>query len=78
MIDPATNQGIAIIPLGSAMGAVVPSTGLAVSPTGPFAGDIYVGSPGGIGTNQVQVIDPATNMVVDTITIAPRARRRCA
>ncbi|GJO06765.1 hypothetical protein NJB18091_48440 [Mycobacterium marinum] len=39
---------------------------MAVSPTGPEAGDIYVTNRGG---DTVSVIDPTTNAVIDTISV---------
>ena len=47
-------------------------TSIAVSPTGPEAGFIYV-TDNFNNSSAVQVISPATNMVVDTITTAPFA-----
>jgi YVTN family beta-propeller protein len=61
VINPATNMVVATITVGKAPDAV------AVSPTGPQAGFIYVGSVGSTGY-EVSVINPATNMVVDNIT----------
>ena len=40
---------------------------MAVSPTGPEAGDIYVIDNS--GDDAVSVIDPSTNAVVDTIVV---------
>jgi hypothetical protein len=42
-----------------------PPNGVAVSPTGTYAGDLYVaaGTPGG----PVYVVNPTTNTIVDTI-----------
>jgi YVTN family beta-propeller protein len=53
------------------MGLPVGSTGLAVDPTGPYAGYVYVGGMEGVGT--VSVIKPATNAVVATIDGASRS-----
>src|ERR1700731_621419 len=40
--------------------------GVAVSPTGPEAGDVYVVNA---GSNTVSLIDPATNTVIATIPV---------
>ena len=60
VINPATNTVTATIPVGTE------PHGVAVSPTGPYAGDIYVTNYGG-GT--VSVINPATNTVTATIPV---------
>jgi YVTN family beta-propeller protein len=60
VIDPNTNTVVDTITVGSL------PVGVAVSPTGPEAGDIYVANE---GSGNVSVIDPTTNTVVDTITV---------
>ena len=60
VIDPATNNVIDTITVGN------DPVGVAVSPTGPDAGDIYVTNAAG---DTVSVIDPDTNTVIDTITV---------
>ena len=60
MINPATNTVTATIPVGSE------PQGVAVSPTGTYAGDIYVTNDGGA---TVSVINPATNTVIATIPV---------
>ncbi|CNH01358.1 40-residue YVTN family beta-propeller repeat [Mycobacterium tuberculosis] len=66
VINPATNQGTAMIPLATQMGNPLPSTSVVIPTTGPFAGDILVGSQ---SNGPVTVIDPVTNLVIDTINI---------
>ena len=62
MIDPSTNTVVATVDV-SPWGSPV---GVAVIPTGPEAGDVYVTD--GSGTT-VWVIDPSTNTVVDTVDV---------
>jgi YVTN family beta-propeller protein len=57
VINPANNTVTATIPVSN-------PGGVAVSPTGPEAGDIYVTN---IGPGTVSVINPATNTVVATL-----------
>src|SRR5262249_44527574 len=59
VINPATNTRIATIFLGDSG-----PEGVAVSPTGPQAGDVYVVS---YASGAVSVIDPATHTVVPNI-----------
>jgi YVTN family beta-propeller protein len=76
VIDPGSNTVTATV------NVVNEPLGVAVSPTGPDAGDVYVTNQG-IGT--VSVINPATNTVAATIPVgslpdgvavsAPPARR---
>jgi YVTN family beta-propeller protein len=63
VVNPATNAIVATIPVGEG-GGIGPDE-IAVSPTGPEAGDVYVANP---GSGTVSVISPATNTIVDTIT----------
>jgi hypothetical protein len=69
VINPATDT--VTIPYGSAVptGDSVAATGLTISPTGPYAGDVFVGNPSYGSPGAVYVINPATNTVVDTINL---------
>jgi YVTN family beta-propeller protein len=58
--NPATNNLVATITVGEEPVAV------AVSPTGPDAGDIYVSN---YDSGTVSVINPGTNTVIDTINV---------
>ena len=61
MINPATNTVTATIPLDASYDL----GGVAVSPTGPQAGDIY--ASGTVNPGAIDVINPATNTVTATI-----------
>jgi YVTN family beta-propeller protein len=60
VINPATNAVTATINVGGN------PIGVAVSPTGPEAGDIYVANG---ASDTVSVINPATNAVTSTINV---------
>jgi YVTN family beta-propeller protein len=60
VINPANNTVIATITVGSG------PAGVAVSPTGPEAGDVFVTNDQG-GT--VSVINPANNTVIANLTV---------
>ena len=60
VISPA-NTVIATTTVGG-----VPQGGVAVSPAGPEAGDVYVSAT---QPDMFSVIDPTTNMVIATITV---------
>jgi YVTN family beta-propeller protein len=63
VINPATYTVTATINVGTA------PDGVAVIPTGPEAGDVFVANSNGLpGT--VSVINPATNTVIATITVS--------
>ena len=57
MINPATNAVITTVNVSN-FGTEVPQYGVAVSPTGPAAGDVYVSS---FTSESVLIINPATN-----------------
>ena len=59
VINPSTNTVVDTITLDGGPG------GVAVAPSGPDAGDVYVIN----GSDTVSVINPSTNTVVDTITV---------
>jgi YVTN family beta-propeller protein len=65
VIDPSSNTIVHTIDIGPGYDGQL---GLAVSATGPAAGDIYVTDP---DTGTLSVIDPSTNAIVDTISIGP-------
>jgi DNA-binding beta-propeller fold protein YncE len=66
VINPATNAVITTVNVSN-FGTEVPQYGVAVSPTGPAAGDVYVSS---FTSESVLIINPATNAVApNTIDI---------
>ncbi|MGA8330086.1 MAG: YncE family protein, partial [Mycobacterium sp.] len=65
VIDPSSNAIVHTIDIGPGYDG---QFGLAVSATGPAAGDIYVTDP---DTGTLSVIDPSTNTIVNTIDIGP-------
>jgi len=60
VIDPTDNTVTATIGVGGA------PQGVAVSPTGPEAGDVYVAN---YNSDTVSVIDPTDNTVTTTIDV---------
>jgi YVTN family beta-propeller protein len=60
VINPTTNTVTTTIAVGSE------PFGVAVSPTGPHAGDVFVTND---GSNSVSVINPATDTVIGTIGV---------
>ena len=71
VIDPSDNMVVATIPDGG--GPDDPSggpVGVAVSPTGPEAGDIYVANNSYyLNPGSVSVIDPSDNTIINTIPL---------
>ena len=65
VIDPSSNTVVHTIDIGPGYDGQL---GLAISPTGPEAGDIYVTDP---DTGTLSVIDASSNTVVHTIDIGP-------